>query len=279
MHTKYIKSPLNYVGGKYKLLSQILPLFPSDITCFVDMFGGGFNVGINVECDKIIYNDKCTQVVDLLTHFYKHSPEWIHYELLHILSNYGLDRSTNCSDIIYKSNYFELRTDYNRNPNWLLFYALITCAFSNQIRFNAKEEFNMPYGKRYYNPALQKNLQLFIEMLQRKQIDFFNKDFRDCEFSSDTFLYCDPPYYNSSAAYNVNGGWSKKDEIDLLNYLDNVHKQHGKFALSNNLKYDNDILHEWKAKYHVHYLESDYSSCNYHKKDKSKDIEVLITNY
>ena len=25
---EYIKSPLNYVGGKYKLLPQILPLFP-----------------------------------------------------------------------------------------------------------------------------------------------------------------------------------------------------------------------------------------------------------
>ena len=28
---KYIKSPLNYVGGKYKLLPQILPLFPKTL--------------------------------------------------------------------------------------------------------------------------------------------------------------------------------------------------------------------------------------------------------
>ena len=28
----FIKSPLNYVGGKYKILSQIIPLFPTDIT-------------------------------------------------------------------------------------------------------------------------------------------------------------------------------------------------------------------------------------------------------
>jgi adenine-specific DNA-methyltransferase len=37
----YIKSPLNYVGGKYKLLDEIIPLFPTDIDTFVDVFAGG----------------------------------------------------------------------------------------------------------------------------------------------------------------------------------------------------------------------------------------------
>jgi len=39
------KSPINYTGGKFKLLPQILPLFPSNIDIFVDLFAGGFNVG------------------------------------------------------------------------------------------------------------------------------------------------------------------------------------------------------------------------------------------
>ena len=43
-----IQSPLNYTGGKYKLLPQILPLFPKEIDCFVDLFCGGCNVGINI---------------------------------------------------------------------------------------------------------------------------------------------------------------------------------------------------------------------------------------
>lgn len=45
----FIKSPLNYIGGKYKLLSQILPLFPKKIDIFVDLFCGGLNVAINVK--------------------------------------------------------------------------------------------------------------------------------------------------------------------------------------------------------------------------------------
>ncbi len=40
MKNEYIKSPLNYTGGKYKLLPQIIPIFPSDINTFVDLFGG-----------------------------------------------------------------------------------------------------------------------------------------------------------------------------------------------------------------------------------------------
>ena len=46
---RYIKSPLNYTGGKYRLLDRILPAFPRDYHRFVDLFAGGFNVGINVD--------------------------------------------------------------------------------------------------------------------------------------------------------------------------------------------------------------------------------------
>lgn len=38
---QYLKSPLNYVGGKYRLLSQIMPYFPDKIDTFVDLFSGG----------------------------------------------------------------------------------------------------------------------------------------------------------------------------------------------------------------------------------------------
>ena len=36
----YIKSPINYTGGKYRLLNKIIPLFPENINTFVDFFGG-----------------------------------------------------------------------------------------------------------------------------------------------------------------------------------------------------------------------------------------------
>ncbi len=36
-----IQSPLNYTGSKFRLLPQILPLFPKNISVMVDLFCGG----------------------------------------------------------------------------------------------------------------------------------------------------------------------------------------------------------------------------------------------
>lgn len=55
---KYIKSPLNYIGGKHKILPQLFTAFPKKVDTFVDLFAGGFNVGINVNAERIICNDQ-----------------------------------------------------------------------------------------------------------------------------------------------------------------------------------------------------------------------------
>ena len=66
-NNKFIKSPLNYTGGKYKLLKALLPLVPSDTKTFVDLFAGGFNVGINVCAEKIICNDQNKFIIELFS--------------------------------------------------------------------------------------------------------------------------------------------------------------------------------------------------------------------
>ena len=152
MKNTYIKSPLNYVGGKYKLLPQIIPLFPDDIDTFVDLFGGGFNVGINVNAKNIVYNDVEPHVVELLHGLYKSNYDDVHATICQIIDEYGLSRSDVHGYEFYgcesnnglgqynKEKYYKLRADYNQNPTWIKFYTLITCAFSNQIRFNSKGE-------------------------------------------------------------------------------------------------------------------------------------------
>lgn len=92
MKNTYIKSPLNYVGGKYKLLPQIIPLFPNNIDTFVDLFGGGFNVGINVNANKIIYNDICKQVVELMQCLKHEDIEELLDKIDFIISDYELSK-------------------------------------------------------------------------------------------------------------------------------------------------------------------------------------------
>lgn len=270
-----IKSPLNYTGGKYKLLPQILPLFPKNIDTFVDLFCGGLNVSINVEANKYTCNDIESHIINLYKYFKSNNKEYIYSEILNMSNKYNLQDKE-------KENYLKLRNDYNNNKTDLLFYLLITSSFSNQIRFNKKGDFNLPFGGRYFNPTMQENLKQFLDRIECMNVDFFNVDFRRFNFNKltiDDFVYIDPPYLNSGATYNEQNGWHINDEEDLLSLLDNLNDKGIKFALSNNLKYNNELLDKWKNKYIVHYINADYSNCNYHKKDKSKDMEILITNY
>ncbi len=272
----FVKSPLNYMGGKYKLLSQIIPLFKPDIRTFVDLFGGGFNVGVNIDCETVIYNDVSKYLFDLLSYFYRVYPNDLNDSVIDCLDSYDLMRRDN------PEGYMRLRTFYNEHPSPLGLYALITCSFGNQMRFNKKGHFNVPYGKRFYNTQLQDHLIRFVDRMQHQHILFFNHSFRDFDFSmidSSDFVYLDPPYFNSVAGYNEHGGWTECDERDLLDLLDGLTSRNIFWALSNNLKLYNPILDVWKDKYHVYYLNGGYQNCNYHKKDRSKDMEVLICNY
>lgn len=273
----YIKSPLNYVGGKHKILSQLLPVFPNRINTFIDLFGGGFNVGINIEANHVIYNDLCLPVVQLLEYLHKHSTEECLNDIDSLIEYYNLSKTN-------AEGYLELRNDYNKSitKQPIMFYVLICYAFNYQIRYNKSGEFNMPFGKNRssFNPVLRANFTRFRQKIKNENIAFTNSDFRefvDYAFKSNDFLYCDPPYFNSTATYNENKNWTDKEEKDLLAMLENTSV---KWALSNNFK-TNPELRNWAERkgYTIHYLDGGYKNCNYHKKDKNDDIEVLITNY
>lgn len=278
MKEKYIKSPLNYVGGKFKLLKEILPLFPDKISTFVDLFGGGFNVGINVNAEHIVYNDLEKHVVELLDYLSNNTTEKLLSEIDALIEKYNLFKEN-------AEGFNQLREYYNEVDNSpIVFYTMICYAFNYQIRFNQNGKYNMPFGKARssFNPSLRQKFINFVEVLHSKDCCFMNVSFDEFDFEnfdSGDFVYCDPPYFNSVAAYNEQGGWTEEHEQKLLILLDRLNDKGVKFALSNNLKYDNPFLDEWKNKYKVHYLNGDYSNCNYHKIDRSKDVEVLITNY
>lgn len=274
----YIKSPLNYVGGKYKLLNEIIPLFPNDINTFVDLFGGGLNVGINVNANKILYNDIESHVVELMKYLKNTEIQKLLMEIDGLIEKYNLSKEN-------AEGFLKLREYYNEsNNNPIVFYTMLCFAFNYQIRFNQNGKYNMPFGKNRssFNPALRQKFIAFVNALHNKNIVFENMDFIQYNFdqlNSGDFVYCDPPYFNSVAAYNENGGWTENHEVKLLDILTVLDRNGIKFALSNNLKYENQILNKWITNYNVHYLNGNYSNCNYHKIDRSKDVEVLITNY
>lgn len=280
MMEKYIKSPMNYTGGKYKLLNQILPLFPENINTFVDLFTGGCNVAVNVNANKIIANDLCTQVINTYKGIQNNNTEKAIEMIDKVINKYKLTKEN-------KEGYLELRKAYNDgDKEWHIFYTLLAYSFNNQIRFNKKGEFNMPFGKgrSSFNPTLKKKFEDFSNAIHNKNIKFTNNDFKKLNINKlgeNDFVYLDPPYLVTEATYNT--GWNEETEKELLSLCDKLNDKGIKFAISNVLEHNgskNEILIDWSKKYNVNYLNYDYSNCNYHKKDNGhKSVEVLITNY
>lgn len=284
----FIKSPLNYTGGKYKLLPQLLEIFPKEIDTFVDLFAGGGNVAVNVNANHIIYNDIMWQLPEMLQEFKRVGVDGCLQRIDYFIEAYELSKDN-------REGYLKLRECYNNSfdlefslTDPLMLYTLICYSFNNQIRFNNKSEYNMPFGKNRssFNPALREKFVAFVNRLQEIDIQFFSKDFRNLKIGGlkeSDFVYCDPPYLITVASYNENGGWGEQAERELLSKLDEIDKAGVRFGLSNVLESkgtSNDILKEWAKKYKVVYLDHTYSNCSYHKKDKvSKDVEVLIINY
>ena len=178
-----IQSPLNYTGGKFRLLPQLLPLFPSNIEIFVDLFCGGCNVGINVNASQHIYNDANPYLVNLYNALKNNSKEATLKTIYGIIEEYGLSLSSKYGYDYYgcesgrglgsynKDKYFKMREDFNsridRNDDYyIMLYVLIVYSFNNQIRFNRSGKFNLPVGKRDFNKKMEGKLLAFIDALK-----------------------------------------------------------------------------------------------------------------
>ena len=293
---KYIKSPMNYTDGKYKLLHQIEPLFPENINLFVDLFTGGGNIAANVKANKIVANDCEENIIGIYKTFQKYdNVDELIAQIEEIIKTYGLTIDNTEAYNKFRNDYNNLKTSQGNYPlpissyNMdILLYVLICYSFNHQYRFNSKGEFNMPFGKErsQWNENMKNNLINFHRQIKEKDIVFLNKDFRQLKVDKlgiNDFVYCDPPYLITCATYNEKDGWNQECEEDLLNLLDELNTKKIKFALSNVLYSKgktNDLLIEWSKKYNVHHLDYTYQNCNYHTKDKTnKSDEVLITNY
>lgn len=301
----YISSPLNYIGGKARILDQILPYMPKNIDIFVDLFCGGCNVGMNVPAKYTIYNDTSKPLINLLKAFKRMKNETIISRINSLIDEYDFSKTRNHNFKYYggdankgvsaynREKFILLRNRFNSYPKkdnqyYILLYTLILFGFNNQMRFNSKGEFNLPVGKRDFNIAIEEKLVRFLDALRKQNHEFQTKDFRLFDFShltGNSLVYCDPPYLITNATYNENNGWTEHDENDLLMLLDNLAERNIKFALSNVLKHEgkeNDLLQKWISKhnYKVHELFMDYHYSNYQKRSKmANSQEILITNY
>jgi adenine-specific DNA-methyltransferase len=282
---QFIKSPMNYIGGKHKILPQLFKYFPTKISTFVDLFAGGFNVAVNIKANKIICNDINYKVVEMVRLFCYADINSVLNRVKEKINEYGLSKNN-------EKGYKDFRDYYNSASNPIDLFTLSCFSFNYQFRFNNNLEYNNPFGKNRscFSEVTEKNLILFMNEMKQKNIEFYARDFREmniANLSSNDFIYCDPPYLITTGTYNDgNRGfkdWKESEEKDLHSFLDKANKKNIRFALSNVFKHkdtENCLLMNWAKKYKINYIKNNYSNCNYQLKEReSKTIEVLVTNY
>jgi len=271
-------SPLNYIGGKGDMINFLKRNEPKYYSKFIDLFGGGFNVGMNSTCANVIYNDCNFKVRQMIEMFRDEDV----YEIIKYLKNkikyYGLTKNG-------KDAYIIARNEYNhpeppmRDPK--LLYLLVLYGFQQQIRFNSSLEYNNPVGESSFNDKILEKLISFSRILKEKNTIFFSDDFTELlnHIDNDTFLYCDPPYLITLGSYNDGkrgfNGWNEFDEKRLLEFLEKVNNIGGKFMLSNVLIHKNQkntILIDWIEK-------TGFKIVDYTDKIKKSRKEVIIINY
>lgn len=275
-----VQSPLNYTGSKTKMVPIIKHYLPQEpLHTFIDAFGGGFNVGINISAERIIYNDINPFVKGLIQSFRLDTYEYLTY-VSKLIQKYGLAPKNT-------KGYVALRDKYNSTPihrrDPRMLYTLILYGFQQQIRFNTNHGFNNPIGSRWFNECLLSKFITFARHSKSKNVEYLNVSFEKLidQITPDTFIYADPPYRSTLGVYNDGKrgfeGWKIEHEQRLCLFLDQIHQREAKFMLSYVLQvedfYNADVAN-WAERNGYRVIDIEVPQGRYNNRR-----EVLIINY
>ena len=284
-----VKSPLNYIGNKYRTLPQLLQIFPKNINTFIDLFTGGGDVVANVTAQYKIANDINKPVIEILQSFQSNSLNDIMNYIDKRIDEFNLNKTN-------EEGYLNYRKLYNTNNSGydtpLDLFIITRFSYNQIIRFNNKMEFNAAFGKNRssYNDNMRNNTIAFCPRL--KNIQLTSTDFRIFDLTScnkDDFLYVDPPYLIANADYNAGRtaklSWNVEDEKALHTFLDKATEQELKWGMSNFIKHKdkiNTVTEKWAREhnYNIYNIKADYSKLTTKvERITQPTLEVLITNY
>jgi adenine-specific DNA-methyltransferase len=262
------------------MVDFIKEYLPSDIISFTDLFGGGFNVGINVDCNDVVYNDINPFVTGLIKSFIDiDTYSYLKY-VYKLIKDYDLQPSNS-------DGYIKLRKKYNdtpihkRDPRML--YTLILFGFQQQIRFNSNYDFNIPCGQRKFNDKLISKFISFARVAKHKRVTINNCDFRLLLASpnNNSFFYLDPPYRETIASYNDGKrgfeGWTIEHEKEMCKLLDSLNECGKKFLLSYIIDvgdFHNDNIECWANNGGYNIVPVEKTQGRYNKRK-----EIIIKNY
>lgn len=287
----FIEPIFAYSGNKYRLLYDLNFLFPINIENyhFIDVFGGSGVVALNADAKTITINEPNLFLTGILNGLHTTPPETAWNMVMNIVDKYQLNAENDAGYYLCRNDYNQIDYENRVKQYWYWGLALVYHSFNRStVQHNKNYKFNAPFG--FFKCDIQKSKERFMpcaEKLYATQLDFSTSDFREIfstDFKLDTFLYVDPPYLTGVATYNKS--WSENDEYDLYRSLDECSNKGVKWLLSNSIENNgivNQILTNWlknnKYRYKVFYLNRQYTTSNFRRKNHGKTIEIAVKNY
>lgn len=229
-----LKPILKWVGGKRQLLDDILPLIPSNPSCYAEPFIGGAAVLLALRPEHAIINDYNPELVNVYRTV-RDNPD----ELLERLEEH---KANDSSDYYYQIRSLDRTADFDNlsevNRAARVLYLNKT-GYNGMFRVNSLGQLNVPYG-RYKNPNIvnREGILALSEYL-KGDIKILCGDYATAldTLDENSFVYLDPPYMpiSPTAAFTgyTENGFGVAEQERLHSVCENLKSRGVHFIQSN----------------------------------------------
>lgn len=269
---------VKWAGGKRQIIDKLKNYVPKEFNIYYEPFVGGGALLFELAPENAVINDYNKELINVYkclkneTKMMAMCKELDKHELNHSEEYYYQIRNLDKDKLAYKK-----LKDYKRAARTI--YLNKSC-FNGLYRVNSKNEFNVPFGKKEYVNAYEKqNLKIINEYLYENNIKIFSKDYAKVvkEAQNGDFIYLDPPYDSDTSTFNsyTDNGFNKKEQKRLARVYRELSNKGCYVMLSN---HNTRLINELYQDYNIHVIEAKrYINADGNKRGKVE--EVIITNY
>lgn len=283
-----MKPLVKYRGGKSKEIPHIMKHIPDYSGRYIEPFFGGGALYFHLQPPKAIINDINSKLIAFYSGV-KRDFKNLQKELGEIGKIYASNRKRferlkgKTPDVRVKDKneelFYQIRDMFNdltekKYSDALLYFFINKTAYSGMIRYNAKGEFNVPYG-RYANMNTALVTVEHHKLLRNAEI--YNLDY-SCIFNmanDDDFMFLDPPYdcvFSDYGNARYKEGFDEEHHIELAENYKQIKCKAlmviGKTSLTEEL-YKEMIVDEYGKSYAV----------NIRNRFKSTANHLLVSNF
>ncbi|HEY9685352.1 MAG TPA: Dam family site-specific DNA-(adenine-N6)-methyltransferase [Coleofasciculaceae cyanobacterium] len=224
-----MKPFLKWAGNKYAIISRIQSVLPPEGR-LIEPFAGSAAVFLNTNYQSALLSDINPHLIELYRYLKKDGNQFIGY-----CSTFFVPETNN------PETYYQFREIFNSTGDMRLKSALFLYfnrhGYNGLCRYNAKGEFNVPFG-RYTKPYFP-----------REEMADFHLKIQSAELACQDFttsmktarpgdvIYCDPPYVPLTATANFTGysrgGFGPEEQQQLADLAGTLAKKGVTVVISN----------------------------------------------